>query len=167
MKRSIFAFLVLLGALVISIASPLIYDHYIDDTECCSIGDAVDSVSVDLAVAQVMKPVFTDIDEVLVYQENQLEDRSIDSVFFSIPKEALVDISKVLIGRSSRATKFSIVEEYKKNYQSTYKYLAKPDPVMITRTIGDTTIKLPPSKTDDTLINGKHYKLIKETSSNE
>lgn len=165
MKRSIFAFLVLLGALVISIASPLIYDHYVDDTECCSIGDAVDSVSVDWAVAQVMNPVFTDIDEVLVYQENQLEDRSIDSVFFSIPKEALIDISKVLIGRSSRATKFSIVEEYKKNYQSTYKYLADDKPKVPIAT-GD-TIKLPPSKTSDTVINGKHYKLIKETSSNE
>jgi len=165
MKRSIFAFLVLLGALVISIASPLIYDHYVDDTECCSIGDAVDSVSVDWAVAQVMNPVFTDIDEVLVYQENQLEDRSIDSIFFSIPKETLIDISRVLIGRSSRATKFSIVEEYKKNYQSTYKYLAT-DPVMTTRMIGD-TLKLPASKANDTLINGKHYKLIKETRSNE
>jgi hypothetical protein len=114
MKRSIFAFLVLLGALVISIASPLIYDRYVDDTECCSIGDAVDSVSVDWAVAQVMNPVFMNIDEVLTYQEDQLEDRNIDSVFLSIPKEVLVDISKVLIGRSSRATKFSIVEEYKK-----------------------------------------------------
>lgn len=165
MKRSVFAFLVLLGALVISIASPLIYDHYVDNTKSCLTGDAVDSVSVNLAVAQIVNPVFTDIDEVLTYQEDQLEDRVTDSIFFSIPKETLIDISKVLIGRSSRATKFSIVEEYKKNYQSTYKYLAA-DPVMTTRMIGD-TLRLPSSKANDTLINGKHYKLIKETSSNE
>ena len=161
MRRSVFALLVLLGALVISVVSPLVYDRYVEDN-CLTTGDTKDSVTVHMAVAQVLNPQFTDVQDVLQHQEEVKNDAFVDSVYIHIPKDALYNISRVVIGRAGSATKRSIVHEYIANYNNVYKYIKEKVPL----TRGD-TIKLPPSSSTDTIIDGKHFKLIKETKNEQ
>ena len=163
MKRSIFAFLVLLGALVISIAFPLIYNHYSSKTPPL-VGDVQVGNAVESAVNQVFNPTFLTVSEALSFYQFTVDEHKEDSVFMSIPIDVVKTITTVLIGRTGQATKKSIVDEYQANYSETYKFIRTTDPVKSQQT--SDTIRLPSTTTDDTVINGKHFQLIKETKIN-
>lgn len=166
MKRSIFAFLVLLGAMVISIASPLIYNHYVNETQSLT-GDATYSAVTEEITAQVTNPVFSTSEDAVQFHERECLQWETDSVFNSMPPEAVKTIATVLIGRKGFADKQSIADEFKTNYKDTYQFVTVVEKQSGPPNVGKSdTIKGPHSVTQDTIINGKRFQLIKETENN-
>ena len=155
MKKFLNGLLVAIGVMALSIVTSLGYNHYVtqEQPEFFTNEDTLDwNVQVNDAVMQVINPTFMSIDEVYRCRMEMTDIDSINHAFMSIPIETLTDISKVLIGNEGWASKKSIVEEYRKRYDSIYKHLihGPNDPPSDTTTVG----------TGDTVINGISYKKI-------
>jgi len=165
MKKILYVILGIIGVVVLSCVSSLGYNHYVNKTNVTT-EDTTVSAQVEEAVAQVYNPTFETVDDIFVFRRQLAEVDSINTVFKNIPDDALVNISKVVIGRNGHANKKSIVEEFLKNYKPIYQYIDPTTTIPQTTRSGD-TIRLPASKESDTVINGQHFKLIKEVSSNE
>lgn len=164
MKKILYVILGIIGVVVLSCVSSLGYNHYVNKTEIVTPGDTTVSAQIEDAVAQVNNPTFLTVEDVFQFRERQAEEDSINVTFNNIPPEALINISKVVIGRNGHADKKSIVEEFYKNYKPVYQYIPS---VTIDPLKQNDSVKLPPNIRADTMINGKHFQLIKETSSNE
>lgn len=158
MKKVLNFILACVGVVLLSCVSSLGYNYYMDDSEKTSEDTLQQVVQFEQAVAQAADPTFTSVDDVFQFYERQVEIRSIDSVFLSIPPDALRNITNVIIGNKGRATKKEIVEEFRQRYRSVYQYI-KP----IQAQQGD-TIHI---RSADTIINGEHFKLIKGGSGDE
>lgn len=61
---------------------------------------------------QIDNPTFTNVENVVEYQNTSGRERYLDSVFYSIPQDVLKDVAQVLINRRAELTKHSIAEEY-------------------------------------------------------
>lgn len=167
MKKILYVLLAIVGVVMLSIVSSLSYNHYVNKVDpSITTEDTTMSVQTVEALAQVINPTFTSVDDVHQFYRQQVERNSIDSIFMAIPPDVLTNIAQVVIGRMGQADKKSIVEEFKKNYTPVYQYI-KPENQMSALNKSRDTIKLPPSTKTDTIINGKHFQLIKETVSNE
>lgn len=160
MKKFMYVLLAAVGVVLLSIVSSLGYNHYVSSvypelTE----EDTIVGVQVSEAVTQVINPTFKSVGDVFQFREREAEQDSIDATFFSIPPDVLTNIAQVVIGRDGEANKKSIVKEYNDRYRQVYKYLPPNPPA----TAVPETIKTPPSIERDTVINGRVFKIIKET----
>lgn len=122
MKRFVYALLILIGVVLLSIVSSLGVYHYENQKSILS-GSQEDTLDVQEMIAQVNNPTFTSIDAVHQYYHNVIDNASIDSTFKSIPLEALINISQVIIGRQGKASVRDIVYEYRQKYRSLYQYI--------------------------------------------
>lgn len=67
------------------------------------------------SVQDVINPLFSDIDEVLVFRDLSVEGTAIDAEFNQLPDEVLKNVASVVIKREGLASKRSIVYEYRAN----------------------------------------------------
>lgn len=158
MKNFMSFLLLVIGVISLSVASSLGTWYYLGKDNPTK--DATTTnVQIEEIIEQVRNPRFTTPMDVLQFYQRIENQYETDSIFEIIPEDVLINISNVVIGRNGYATKETIVEEYTKNYRAVYQYI-KPN--AITTSNNNDTIKLPPHSKSDTVINGKHFKLIKE-----
>lgn len=76
-----------------------------------SIEETVDSL-VRLNLEDIANPVFTGVDEVIVYREIDADTKAVDSVFTTLPREVISKVATVLLNKHGTTTKKDIVNEY-------------------------------------------------------
>lgn len=81
-----------------------------DDTEY------VDSLAT-ATVQNMINPLFSSVDEVLVYRDLSVEGNVIDLEFNDMPESILKNVAGVIIKREGHASKRSIIYEYRANKQ--------------------------------------------------
>ena len=140
MKKALYVILTIVGVVALSIVSSLGYNYY-EDQKLSDFQEDT-TVNVQQAVAQVLNPVFTSVEDVFQFYERTTEENSLDSTFMSIPPDALINIAQVVIGRNGTATIRDIVYEYRQKYKSLYQYIKPID--NITSESQDSTGKTPP-----------------------
>lgn len=89
-----------------------------------AIEETIDSLS-QVIVAEALNPTFESADQVVVYRDLLLDDKSIDSTFEAMPEQILLNVSTVVLKRLEYAKKKDIVEEYV-NHRSIYDNLPQP-----------------------------------------
>jgi hypothetical protein len=103
---------------------------------------------------------FFTVSDVLVQRQILKEDKEVERIFLEMPEETLKDVAKVVLGKSSMQScnPYTIVEEYKLNYDNVYKHLEKEDPPR--EQVPDTiTLK---KETPDTILSIKNTHLTVE-----
>lgn len=120
-----------------------------------------DSLMVSKMMQDIDNPTFTDCSDVIEFQRSEGQWRHQDSVFFSIPEKVMRDVVSVLEKSGKQLTKMSISNEFEMNKhvylnlpdkQDQYHALVPPD--------------IPNTVTIDTIIDGKHVKLVQSSSTN-
>ena len=120
-----------------------------------------DSLMVSKMMQEVDNPTFADYSDALVYQKVEGKWRHQDSVFFSIPEKVMQNVVSVLEKSEQPVNKISIASEFEANRhvylnlpdkQDQYHALVPPD--------------IPNTVTIDTIIDGKHVKLVQSSSTN-
>ena len=120
-----------------------------------------DSLMVSKMMQDIDNPTFTDYSDVIEFQRSEGQWRHQDSVFFSIPEKVMRDVVSVLEKSGKPLTKMSISNEFEMNKhvylnlpdkQDQYHALVPPD--------------IPNTVTIDTIIDGKHVKLVQSSSTN-
>lgn len=120
-----------------------------------------DSLMVSKMMQEVDNPTFADYSDALVYQKVEGKWRHQDSVFFSIPERVMQNVVSVLEKSGQPVNKISIASEFEANRhvylnlpdkQDQYHALVPPD--------------IPNMVTIDTIIDGKHVKLVQSSSTN-
>ena len=120
-----------------------------------------DSLMVSKMMQEVDNPTFADYSDALVYQKVEGKWRHQDSVFFSIPEKVMQNVVSVLEKSGQPVNKISIASEFETNRhvylnlpdkQDQYHALVPPD--------------IPNTVTIDTIIDGKHVKLVQSSSTN-
>lgn len=120
-----------------------------------------DSLMVSKMMQDIDNPTFTDCSDVIEFQRSEGQWRHQDSVFFSIPEKVMRDVVSVLEKSGKPLTKMSISNEFEMNKhvylnlpdkQDQYHALVPPD--------------IPNTVTIDTIIDGKHVKLVQSSSTN-
>ena len=87
--------------------------------------EVIDSL-VNMHVQEIVNPVFSSVDECLVYKDLDDETRKYADVFSSMPEKTVAEVCKVLINREKVASKKAIVMEYLA-HPDIYPYLQSPD----------------------------------------
>lgn len=132
---------------------------YVKQTKSETIHD--DSLMVSKMMQEVDNPTFADYSDALVYQKVEGKWRHQDSVFFSIPEKVMQNVVSVLEKSGQPVNKISIASEFEANRhvylnlpdkQDQYHALVPPD--------------IPNTVTIDTIIDGKHVKLVQSSSTN-
>lgn len=155
------------GVVLLSVVSSLGVYNYVCEKEISSYTKGTEySVQIEDIIEQMTNPEFKDVNAVVSYRKKQQVWYEIDSIFESIPYETLKTVSQVVIGRNGSAAKKDLVDEYEKNYSTVYRYI-KADNVPKDPPIQSGTIKVSLPTEYDTIINGKAFKLITETKSDE
>lgn len=154
MKKWIKWYCATIIALIAIFCSSCTHDHRRDARTL----DA-DSAFVVKQLNKIGNPTFTNLDDVLTFQNNEGMWRHQDSVFFSIPPETLTKVYSVLEKRGLKITKNSLAAEYEDNYK-VYSNLPTKEEEATNNGIPD----IPNTTTVDTIINGKPVKLIVEQS---
>lgn len=85
----------------------------------------VDSV-VTAEVLNNVNPIFSSVEEVLVYQDEYIAELNVDSVFFALSPDVLKNVASVVIKNNGYANKKMIVQEYNYN-EKVYKGLPTSD----------------------------------------
>lgn len=120
-----------------------------------------DSLMVSKMMQDIDNPTFANYSDALVYQKAEGQWRHQDSVFFRIPEKVMRDVVSVLEKSGEPITKRSISHEFEVNKhvylnlpdkQDQYSAIAPPD--------------IPNTVTVDTIIDGKHVKLVQSSSTN-
>ena len=142
-------------------------------------GDAttkyVDSVATE-TVQNMINPLFSSVDEVLVFRDLSSEGEAIDAEFNLMPEELLKTVAGTIIKREGHASKRSIIYEYRAN-RSVYDNLPAPatdtaepiekDPGCVEGNPATTESKGPSGEVrytqKDTTIDGKSYKMHTKT----
>lgn len=153
MKKTMFVLLTFVGVVLLSVASSLSFNYYMSKVHPELISkDANVSVQVQEAVTQVTNPTFKSVDDVRQYRQRVYDEDAVDSIFLSMPDDAMTAISQVVIGRLSFATKKDIVEEFRRNYKPVYQYIKVIDPTLQQSPGEDTSdnSKTPPALKADT-----------------
>ena len=156
MKKFLLGLLMCIGVVALSIVSSLGYNYYEDQKYSGFLTeDTTNYVQVEKAVAQVLNPVFTTVDDVYQFYQHRADENSLDSTFMSIPNDVLINISQVVLGRQGSATIRDIVYEYRQKYKSVYQYIKPLDSTAINKPMD--SVKTPPAIRADTVINGQKY----------
>lgn len=120
-----------------------------------------DSLMVSKMMQETDNPTFANYSDALVYQKAEGKWRHQDSVFFSIPEKVMQNVVSVLKKSGQPVNKISIASEFEANRhvylnlpdkQDQYHALVPPD--------------IPNTVTIDTIIDGKHVKLVQSSSTN-
>lgn len=120
-----------------------------------------DSLMVSKMMQEIDNPTFTDCSDVIEFQRSEGQWRHQDSVFFSIPEKVMRDVVSVLEKSGKPLTKMSISNEFEMNK---HVYLNLPDKQDQYDAI--TPPDIPNTVTIDTIIDGKHVKLVQSSSTN-
>lgn len=120
-----------------------------------------DSLMVSKMMQEIDNPTFTDCSDVIEFQRSEGQWRHQDSVFFSIPEKVMRDVVSVLEKSGKPLTKMSISNEFEMNK---HVYLNLPDKQDQYDAI--TPPDIPNTEVVDTIINGKHVKLVQSSSTN-
>lgn len=120
-----------------------------------------DSLMVSKMMQDIDNPTFTDCSDVIEFQRSEGQCRHQDSVFFSIPEKVMRDVVSVLEKSGKPLTKMSISNEFEMNK---HVYLNLPDKQDQYDAI--TPPDIPNTVTIDTIIDGKHVKLVQSSSTN-
>ena len=120
-----------------------------------------DSLMVLKMMQDIDNPTFTDCSDVIEFQRSEGQWRHQDSVFFSIPEKVMHDVVSVLEKSGEPLTKMSISNEFEMNK---HVYLNLPDKQDQYSAI--TPPDIPNTVTIDTIIDGKHVKLVQSSSTN-
>ena len=123
-----------------------------------STSEYVDSAGLEKVLGDINNPTFKSVDDALTYYLDEKQFRSNDSVFFSMTPEVITNVYSVLVKRNIVPTKTAIVSEYLDNVQV---YSNLPRCTQITEVSLD-SIDVPNTKVVDTIINGKHIKVLQE-----
>ena len=112
-----------------------------------------DSVLIAKKFKALQNPEFKTVDELVYYQSDVKQNFTNDSIFRTIPEQALREIAGVVLKREGFLDKSVIVGEYKDNYDKVYKYLPdkKQEEAKDTTKV---TVK-------DTVVNGKIYRFVR------
>lgn len=130
MNKFIYGILMTIGVIVLSVVSALgVYD-YKEKQFCETCTDTTEVINFEDAFVIANNPEILTVNDAVDLKIKVDEINHIDSVFSHMSLETVQTIAKVLIGRYQVATKATIVEEYEKSYESTYKFLdpSKLDP---------------------------------------
>lgn len=120
-----------------------------------------DSLIVSKIMQDIDNPTFTDCSDVIEFQRSEGQWRHQDSVFFRIPEEVMRDVVYVLEKSGKPLTKMSISNEFEMNKhvylnlpnkQDQYSVAAPPD--------------IPNVEIVDTIIDGKHVRIVQSSSTN-
>lgn len=120
-----------------------------------------DSLMVSKMMQDIGNPTFTDCSDVIEFQRSEGQWRHQDSVFFNIPEKVMRDVVSVLEKSGKPLTKMSISNEFEMNK---HVYLNLPDKQDQYSAI--TPPDIPNTVTIDTIIDGKHVKLVQSSSTN-
>lgn len=120
--------------------------------------DFVDNDSLQIAkiVNNVSNPVFTSLEDVMIYQKKIKEQHLSDSIINHVDPDILSFIADVCINRDGYATPKKILEEYKAYYKDVYQNVKLTDITESKETIQKD------KHSEDTVIKGKRWQLIKE-----
>ena len=120
-----------------------------------------DSLMVSKMMQDIDNPTFADYSDALTYQKTEGQWRHQDSVFFSIPEKVMRDVVSVLSKSGEPITKGSISHEFEVNK---HVYLNLPDKQDQYNVI--TPPDIPNTEVIDTIIDGKHVKIVQSSSTN-
>ena len=120
-----------------------------------------DSLMVSKMMQDIDNPTFTDCSDVIEFQRSESQWRHQDSVFFSIPEKVMRDVVSVLEKSGKPLTKMSISNEFEMNK---HVYLNLPDKQDQYSTAAPPDI--PNTVVVDTIIDGKHVKIVQSSSTN-
>lgn len=165
MKKFILGLIGVLFTVALSVVCTLAIDRYVlpTQTDDAHMWDVAKN-----AIYDAQNPQFATFDDAVAYYERKVDDEITDSFIVSMPWETYEQIVKVLIGRMGECDKKDILTEYLKNYKPVYQYLADPYEQLAPdeRKIDDNTkaVKIKPDSisTEDTVINGQLYRILRE-----
>lgn len=118
----------------------------------------VDSADLAKVLGDISNPTFKSVDDAITYHQLEKQSRSNDSVFFSLSPEVITNVYSVLVKRDIVPTKTAIVSEYLENVKV---YSNLPRHTHDIEAPLD-SIDVPNTKVVDTIINGKHIKVLQE-----
>lgn len=120
-----------------------------------------DSLMVSKMMQEIDNPTFSDYSDALTYQKTEGQWRHQDSVFFSIPEKVMHDVVSVLEKSGEPITKGSISHEFEVNK---HVYMNLPDRSDQYSILDPPDI--PNTEVVDTIVNGKHMRIIQSSSTN-
>ena len=120
-----------------------------------------DSLMVSKMMQEIDNPTFADYSDALTYQKTEGQWRHQDSVFFSIPEKVMRDVVSVLSKSGEPITKGSISHEFEVNKHVYMNLPDKSDQYNIL-----TPPDIPNTEVVDTIVNGKHMRIIQSSSTN-
>ena len=120
-----------------------------------------DSLMVSKMMQDIDNPTFADYSDALTYQKTESQWRHQDSVFFSIPEKVMRDVVSVLSKSGEPITKGSISHEFEVNKHVYMNLPGKSDQYNIL-----TPPDIPNTEVVDTIVNGKHMRIIQSSSTN-
>ena len=164
MKRLLKWYCAALIALIATIATTSCNDHS-NRRQRHSMTEYVDSVDLYKTLGQMSNPTFKSLDDVSSYYQKEKEARVFDSTFFSLPLETITSVYSVLVRNNVTPSKDNIAKEYLDNVR-VYSNLPKNEDVYESLNNGTPDIPndIPNTVTVDTVINGKHVKILQESS---
>lgn len=120
-------------------------------TERCN-----DSVYIARTIDEALNPTFDNVREICKYKERSVEESTTDSIFVHMPDEVFINVSTVVYNRDGSLTKNAVVTEYlhgKAIYDNLQRKQPHEDDIYEKHTV-------------DTIIDGKHFQLVKEGVTN-
>lgn len=164
MKKWVKWFCAALIALIAMIATTSC-NGYSNQRQQHSMTEYVDSVDLYKTLEQTSNPTFKSLDDVSSYYQKEKNARMLDSTFFALPLETVTNVYSVLVRNNVPPTKTSIAKEYLDNVR-VYSNLPKNKDVheSLNDDTPDIPDDIPNTVTIDTIINGKHVKILQESS---
>ena len=164
MKRLLKWYCAALIALIAMVATTSCNDHS-NRRQRHSMTEYVDSVDLYRTLSQMSNPTFKSLDDVGSYYQKEKDARMLDSTFFALPLETVTNVYSVLVRNNVTPTKASIAKEYLDNVR-VYSNLPKNEDIHEAFNNGSPDIPndIPNTVTVDTIINGKHVKILQESS---
>lgn len=164
MKKWVKWFCAALIALIATIATTSC-NGYSNQRQQHSMTEYVDSVDLYKTLEQTSNPTFKSLDDVSSYYQKEKNARMLDSTFFALPLETVTNVYSVLVRNNVTPTKASIAKEYLDNVR-VYSNLPKNKDVheSLNDDTSDIPDDIPNTVAIDTIINGKHVKILQESS---
>lgn len=115
-----------------------------------------DSVYIARTIDETLNPTFDNVQEICKYKERSTEESCTDSIFIHMPNETFINVATVVYNRDGSLTKNAVITEYlhgKTIYDNLQRKQLCEDDIYEKHTV-------------DTIIDGKHFQLIKEGVTN-
>jgi hypothetical protein len=119
----------------------------------------LDSMQVMQWLMEFDDPSFVDAEDVLSYQHGEKQRLTQDSIFYSIPQTALLNVVSVLQKQGVKLSKTTIVDEFTSN-KKVYLNLPEPEQVKETKEMSAEIESIPNIAVKDTVINGQAMKVV-------